>query len=330
MMKDFPSPQELLARFVSRPTVNGGERPLALDIARLARGLGMEAVVQDLGDDRANVYAHIGQGPCLLLCGHLDVVPAEGEWASDPFTLAQAGECYVGRGCVDMKGAIAAMLYAAARQIQKGLPGMRLALLFVADEESGNLGMKHFLKMLPFPVDACVIGEPTELEVAVAHKGMARFFVELFGKAAHASLPDAGVNALTLAARAILALEAENQKLAADLHPLLPPRTVCVTMARGGERENILPGYAELLVDLRLFPGDTEKTAADTLRRALWPLKGKDFSHSLRPHRYLPGGGLAPDHPWVQAACRLTGRARGRGCSPVEFRASCEQALMLL
>lgn len=330
-METFPATRELLARFVAHPTVNGHEKPLALEIARLAEKIGMRVQVDDLGNDRANVYAEAGEGPCLLLCGHLDVVPAEGEWQSDPFTLRDEGECCVGRGCADMKGAVAAMLTAAERALARGLTGMKLALLFVADEESGNTGMKRFLATHPDCAEACIIGEPTEMEAAVAHKGVARYWVDLAGRAAHSSTPALGVNALTHAAQAILALEAYNQQLAKTPHPILPPKTVCVTMLQGGERENIVPAHASLLVDFRIFPGETEPMAAAALRGVLEPLQkaNPDFSFAMRRHCYLPGGILPAEHPWTQTVCRITGETLGRTCKAVEFRASCEQALML-
>ncbi len=83
-METFPATRELLACFVAHRTVNGHEKPLALEIARLAEKIGMRVQVDDFGDDRANVYAEAGEGPCLLLCGHLDVVPAEGRVAERP------------------------------------------------------------------------------------------------------------------------------------------------------------------------------------------------------------------------------------------------------
>ncbi|MDD3212217.1 MAG: M20/M25/M40 family metallo-hydrolase [Eubacteriales bacterium] len=330
-MENLPTTRALLERFVAYHTVNGNELPLAQEIARLAEAIGMRVQVDDLGNDRANVYAEAGEGPCLLLCGHLDVVPAEGAWQSDPFTLRDAGERCVGRGCADMKGAVAAMITAAGQAMARGLTGMKLALLFVADEESGNRGMKRFLAEHPNCADACVVGEPTEMEVAVAHKGVARFWVELQGRAAHASTPALGENALTRAARAVLALEAYNQKLALETHPILPPKTICVTLAQGGERENIVPAHAELMVDHRIYPGETEQTAETALHAALEPLREADpgFAYSLRQHCYLPGGSLPMDHPWTRAVCRIAGETLARTCKPVEFRASCEQALML-
>ncbi len=330
-METFPATRELLACFVAHRTVNGHEKPLALEIARLAEKIGMRVQVDDLGDDRANVYAEAGEGPCLLLCGHLDVVPAEGGWQSDPFTLRDEGERCVGRGCADMKGAVAAMLTAAERALARGLTGMKLALLFVADEESGNSGMKRFLATHPDCAEACIIGEPTEMEVAVAHKGTARYWVDLAGRAAHSSTPALGENALTHAAQAIFAVEAYNRQLAKTQHPILPPKTMCVTMLQGGERENIVPAHASLLVDYRTFPGETEPAAQAELRAVMETLHKADpgFSFSLRWHCFLPGGSLPAEHPWTQTVCRITGEALGRTCKPVEFRASCEQALML-
>ena len=98
-----------------------------------------------------NVFAQIGQGETLLLCGHLDVVPAQGPWSTPPFELVKREGVYFGRGCADMKGGIAAMVSAAHRFLSSGEYLKKgLALLFVADEEKDNLGMRHFLRQQIF------------------------------------------------------------------------------------------------------------------------------------------------------------------------------------
>ena len=184
---------ELLRELIGFDTVNppGNEKPAARYLAGILEPMGFKCEVQDLGGSRANLIAVLdgGDGPELMLNGHLDVVPAVGEWDSSPFSMEEKDGKLYGRGTCDMKGGIAAMCEAAMRCAARKEPMKgKLKLLFVADEECSNLGTLSYLKTHERS-DYAIIGEPTRLEVAVAHRGVSRDYIDVKGAPRHAALP---------------------------------------------------------------------------------------------------------------------------------------------
>ena len=328
----FPGVEEILSALIGFPTINGDELPAAQHIAGWLESLGMTVMVQDLGNNRGNVFATIGQGETLLFTGHLDVVPAQGAWQSNPFEMISKGERYYGRGCADMKGGIAAMISAAARLIaEKPNFNKKIALLFVADEEQNNQGTNHFIETAEAEITGCVIGEPTEMEIAVAHKGVARHRIEIKGRSAHASLPNEGINALEGAAAVIAALQKEHRRIAEEVHPILPPQSLQVTLLRGGEQENIIPGEAVMMTDHRLFPYMTWDMAAKQIEKVVEEVgkTHRSFRFSVHRHCFLPGGEISPEHPWAARCLELAEKHHGRAMRPTEFRAGCEMSLFV-
>ena len=235
---------------------------------------------------KVNVIAWIGPPPRddragLVLSGHMDVVPAdEAGWRNDPFTLADEGDRWVGRGACDMKGflAMAANLAAEAAPERLRAP---LALVFTYDEEVGTLGAKRMLESygagssLP---RAAVIGEPTSLRVARAHKGHLKLRITLHGKSAHSGYPHLGVNAIEPAGRVIGALAELRRELERDeaphreLFPEVPFVPLNVGTVHGGAAINVVPDRCVVEVGVRPLPGlpGTEASAAlaERIRRA--------------------------------------------------------------
>jgi acetylornithine deacetylase len=131
-------------------------------------------------------------------------------------------------------------------------------LALVADEEHGSLGtaavLEHLAGRLP---DACIVGEPTWLDVIVAHRGFSVVEVELHGRAAHSSRPYEGVNAVTLLGRLLGAVDARNDELAArDPHPYAGHGSLMATVARGGDAPFTLAARATALIERRTVPGE--------------------------------------------------------------------------
>lgn len=320
---------ELLERLVAFETISppGNEEPAARYLAEILEPFGFSCQVQPVGDNRANLIARLGQGegPELMLNGHLDVVPAAGAWTGKPFCMRRKGELLFGRGTADMKGGIAAMCQAAVSAASRGVPDRgRLTLLFTADEECSNLGLHKYLEANR-PPDFCIIGEPTGLQIAVAHRGVSRDYIEIQGPSRHAALPPAERDALEKAAQAIAAFERLNQKLARMGHPVLSPPSVAVTGISGYEKDNVVPGQVRILVDFRLLPGMDQAQAEEILRQGLMEggLLQEDFT--VKPHFYMPGGQLAPDSPFVRLCLEERDRLLGPGPGPAAFGASCEQ-----
>src|SRR5829696_7437560 len=187
-----------------------GEREIADFVAGWARDRGLDVELVGPGD-RPSVIAiarGTGGGRSLLLNGHLDTVGVAGMEA--PFEpRVENGRLY-GRGAYDMKGALAAILLATAEA--KGLRGDMIVTL-VADEELGSIGTEAVLERVH--ADAAIVVEPTDLRVAIAHRGFVGFELETAGVAAHGSRPDLGVDAIAKMGPILVALAKLGERLAA-------------------------------------------------------------------------------------------------------------------
>lgn len=330
MQKDGIS---ILKDLIRIDTVNppGNEKNAAVYLAELLEPYGFRCQVQDLGDNRANLIAEIGgtEGPELQLNGHLDVVPVTGEWETDPFAAVVDGDRIYGRGSADMKGGIAAMCEAAIRIALEGGPGKgRLKLLFVADEECSNLGTRYYLEHCK-EGDYAIIGEPTDLRIAVAHRGVSRDCIDLIGTERHAALPEEEEDALSLAARSILAFRNLNGRLKERTHKILPAPSVAVTMVQGYEKDNVVPERVRLLLDFRILPGMTHEEVDRILDETL-----KDESipnYEKRLHFYMPGGEIAADDPFVMQCLEVRKQILGGDTKenvPFAFEATCIQCFL--
>jgi acetylornithine deacetylase len=205
----------------------------------------------------------------------MDVVPAEEpDWGSDPFTMLDAGDRYVGRGTADMKGflALAANRLAALAAAKLRHP---LVLLFTYDEEVGTLGARRFKETFAHPERlprSMVIGEPTELRVVRAHKGMLRLRLAFSGRAAHSGYPHLGQSAIEPAAQAVAALAALRRTMEterppnADLFPAVPFAALNIGTVSGGVAANVIPDRCEMQLGIRLLPGMTAKAMVERVR----------------------------------------------------------------
>ena len=291
---------------------------------------GIEAELLPVVDGRSNVLARIpgGDGPSVMLCGHLDTVPA-GDMPS-AFTPRVENGVLWGRGACDMKSAVAAMAVAMAATASEnaapspgsdeagprpgGLAG-DLVFLGTVDEESGGLGVKAAMDG-GIRADYAIVGEPTRLRVALAHKGACFVRVTLTGRGAHGSCPEQGVSAVSHAAKIVRAVEAElRPKLTARTHPLLGCSTVNVGRVSGGTLPNIVAERCEIDIDRRTVPGDDEAAAElrDLVELLCCDVDGLAFDvaempmTSVVPHTALE---TSMDSPLAQAAmkgCREAG-----------------------
>jgi succinyl-diaminopimelate desuccinylase len=241
----------------------GGTEDQAAGVAgEILTGLGAAPEIVRSPTGRPSVIATIGDldGPTLAWNGHLDVVPAGSldTWTHDPWMgeVDDDGRL-VGRGAADMKGPIAAALAAAAALRQARTP-IRGALVFhlAADEElAGVHGTKVLWERGLLTQDAAVVGEPSELQVGLAERGGAWFTATAFGKAAHGSQPQRGVNAIMSMARFLLRLP---EVLPDREHPLVGRPTVNAALISGGSAPNVVPDRCEVDIDRRTVPGESD------------------------------------------------------------------------
>jgi acetylornithine deacetylase/succinyl-diaminopimelate desuccinylase family protein len=209
-----------------------------------------------------------------------------------------------GRGTTDMKSGIAAMMVAMQALAQADI-ALRGDLVFtaVADEESlGPLGT-DFLVEYGLRGDMAVVGEPTNMQIEIAERGILWTEIETEGKCAHGGRPWLGVNAIYGTTDVIVALRRLEQKLTEKKHPLVRSPTISVGVIRGGERINIVPSSCTILVDRRVIPGETIQEAMDELNQILDDLKTQNpnFKASIRVVNRAEPFEISPREPIVKA-----------------------------
>jgi acetylornithine deacetylase len=269
----------LLRDLVAFPSVTGlSNLPIvAYCEAHLARhGIVGERVVDETGE-RANLFATVGPsgGGGVVLSGHLDVVPADGAgWRTPPFQLDERAGRLHGRGAVDMKGFLAAVLAKAPTLAARaGDLKKPLHIAFTYDEEIGSFGGKRlyeYLSALPWKPAVTIVGEPTGLRPIGGHKGGFELIAEVRGRPGHSSRPDVGVNAIYYAARLIAHLEAKAAELASKPREgslFDPPyTTISVGKIAGGEARNVIPAACRFDWEIRPIPGDDGNAILDEIR----------------------------------------------------------------
>jgi acetylornithine deacetylase len=200
-LQDPEDPAALLKALVEIDSINpslspsgAGERRMAEFTSAWMKSRGFDVATQEPRPDRLNVIGTIrgsGGGRSLMLVAHLDTVDVTG--MSDPFRPVVEGDRMFGRGAYDMKGGLAAALLAGAAVAGDGLRG-DVIVAGVCDEEYESLGVQSLVET--YRADGAVVTEPTEMQIAVAHKGFDWFEIEVEGKAAHGSRPHLGVDAI--------------------------------------------------------------------------------------------------------------------------------------
>lgn len=214
---------------------------------------------------KANLYAKIGpEGvPGVMLSGHTDVVPVDGQnWSVAPFNMTMRQDKLYGRGTTDMKGFIASVLamlpVAATRTLSRPLE-----LAFSYDEEIGCVGVKRMIDLLesaPTPPAFCIVGEPTSMQVAIAHKGKTAVMCTCTGVEAHSALADKGLNAIYLATEMIQRIRGIQQtvKLSSEHDHCysVPYTTLHVGTIEGGTALNIIPKHCQFKFEIRNIDAD--------------------------------------------------------------------------
>lgn len=318
-------PAELLARLVAFDTVSERSNRAMIDwIADYLDGFGIAAAVapDDTGA-KADLIATVGPRAAggIILSGHTDVVPVAGQaWTTDPFELSEKDGLLYGRGAADMKGFIAVALSLVPEFLALKL-ARPLHFVFSFDEELGCIGAPRLIHryVRDFPeAHAAIVGEPTGMRLANAHKGVSVFRTRITGKPGHSSNPDAGVNAIVVAAEAIgfLMSEAERLKAAPGDPRFTPPHaTVSVGQIEGGSAINIIAGECSFVWDCRSVSG-TEAAALEAAFEdhcaldLLPPMREKAAEADIHTQRQasVPPLVTQSDNPADALVRRLTGQ----------------------
>jgi acetylornithine deacetylase/succinyl-diaminopimelate desuccinylase family protein len=283
--------RDLVAIDSVNPTLvpgGAGEGEIAARVAEEMRSFGMAVETPEAAPGRPNAVGVLEgrrPGPALMFCGHIDTVGVEGMTA--PFDPVERDGRLYGRGSVDMKGGVAAMLGAARKVAERGLPAGRLIVAAVADEEYTSLGAEALVKEMKTPeITAAVVTEPTDLAVVVGHKGFSWVEVEAGGRAAHGSRPREGRDAILRMGRVLARLEALDRALQAGAqHPLLGPGSLHASTIEGGREWSTYPDRCRLVLERRTLPGEAETAALAEVEEILVALRAEDpeFEASARP-----------------------------------------------
>ncbi len=255
---------EVLTGLVAAPSVNPsiapGEGAGETKVAGIARDWlaahGVRAWLEEAAPGRPNVVAEIGanEGPTLVLCAHLDTVGTEG-MTIPPFEARVEGERLYGRGAYDMKGSAAAIMVAMASLAAEAPVGRVIAAL-VADEEYASLGAYDFVRR--HRSDACIVTEPANGDLVLAHKGFVWIEIVTRGRAAHGSRWDLGVSAIGRMCPIISALEEfDRTELRRRTHPLVGPASLHCALISGGTGLSTYASECRLQVERRTLPGET-------------------------------------------------------------------------
>ena len=296
---------DLVGRLVAIDSVNPtlisgarGEREIAAFVAEWSTEHGLEVDVVG-SEDRPSVIATArgsGGGRSLLLNAHLDTVGVAG--MEEPHRPRIEDGRLFGRGGYDMKGGLAAIMDVAARAAERDLRG-DVIVTAVADEEVASIGTEGVLEHVR--ADAAIVVEPTELRLAVAHKGFAGFEIETAGVAAHGSRPHLGVDAIAKMGPILVALKALDEQVQyGKTHPLLGTGSLHASLIEGGQEFSSYPARCLLTGERRTLPGE----AIEDVERELAAIAGEAELRMLVAREPFE---IDSEHEFVQ----LVGRAAG-------------------
>lgn len=255
-----------------------GEEEIARRIADECIAAGLTVDVTEVASGRPNVVGVLEgrvPGPTLMFCGHIDTVGVAGMEA--PFHPVHRDGCLYGRGAQDMKAGVAAML-GAARALAEGggLPCGRLVVACVVDEEYASLGAEALVET--WRADAAVVTEPTDLDVAIAHKGFQWIEIETRGRSAHGSRPDDGRDAILRMGRVLGRLESLDRRLKTrPAHPLLGLASLHASTVAGGVELSRYPDRCLLRMERRTLPGESPDVGLQEAEAILGRLRNDDW-----------------------------------------------------
>jgi putative selenium metabolism hydrolase len=295
---------------------------------RLAEEMRLAGFAEVWIDRIGNVVGRIGagQGPKLLLNGHMDTVDV-GElarWRHAPYDADIEDGVLYGRGACDMKGGLAAMVYAARALLAAGveLKGDLYVVGAVQEEPCEGLGMRVLVEEEGLRPDWVLLGEPSNLQVRLGHRGRLEMQIHVRGRAAHASAPELGSNAIHHAARLVFGMELLAPRLPTD--PFLGQGTLAVTeIASQAASRNAVPDACSFVLDRRLALGETERKAVAEVQNIIsteevdaqveiTEYRAASYTgYACQARNVFPAWAMPEEHPLVQALARSVQKTLG-------------------
>ncbi len=314
---------DYLGKLIEFPTVNANSNlPMIAFLREFLEKRGFDIYqIDDPDEEKAGLFASIGppvEGG-VLLSGHTDVVPTEGQkWSYPEFTMTQVGDRVYGRGTTDMKGFVASMLTAAdiASKTRLKKP-LKLSLSY--DEEIGCVGIKHMIDQLAETIGKpafAIVGEPTSMNIAIGHKGKSAIRAICKGDNGHSALAPNFVNALHVASDFVTALRELQIELsvrgAQDDAYTVPYSTVHVGKLTGGMALNMVPPEAVIDFEFRHLATDKSEDLMGTISELAQKIEAqhKELSPNaeiiLESMNSYPGLDTPEDHDIVGQMQRLS------------------------
>ncbi|MGA7671422.1 MAG: M20/M25/M40 family metallo-hydrolase [Nitrolancea sp.] len=308
---DVEEAAQLTAHLVSFRSYPGQEGDVQRAVAAWLNENGMSAELLPIEDDRPNVVATIqnGDGPTLLLNGHVDTVLAAQGWSCDPWQGRRDGDRFYGLGACDMKSGVAAgMLVTRTLNQHRDKWSGTLIFTSVVDEEAYSIGAQALVKA-GIQADACVCLESAFEHPVLGAVGKVLVRTDITGKAAHGSWPQAGINAAVEGAKLVARLD----DLPLGKHPRLTA-TQCVLAFNSGSDQYVItvPEKARFTINRHIVPGETGETVLAEMRRLADELDSPaQFEFAIDPP-YYPPWEISPDHQLVQTFARAYQDETGR------------------
>jgi len=313
---------DILGQLIGFDTVSANSNLELVAFAQdflVARGFEVHRLLDESGQ-KAGIFAALGpSGKGVLLSAHTDVVPVTGQnWTRDPFQLTRNGDRVYGRGTTDMKGYVASILALADRasRVELAEP-LKIALSY--DEEVGCVGIQHMIGDLERTIGlprACFVGEPTEMMVAIGHKGKAALRAAFHGQSGHSALAPKFLNALHIAGDFLAELRKVQDTLALigarDEAYDIPYSTIHVGQLSGGTALNIVPDRAEMIFEYRHLAADrpddilSRITKAASMVEMAYLVRNPDAKIEIEQYNAYPGLDVAEEADITGLAKRLT------------------------
>jgi acetylornithine deacetylase len=277
---------ELAARLVEIESINpdivvggSGETAIARFVVDWCERAGLETSLEEAAPSRPNVIAvarGLGGERSLMLNAHMDTVGVAG--MADPFVPRIEGGRLYGRGSYDMKGSLAACMLATADAKRRGLSG-DVILAAVADEEYASVGTEAVAAGVR--ADAAIVTEPTEMQLAIAHRGFVHLEIETQGRAAHGSRPHLGIDAIAKMGRVLVGIEDLDARLRSNpTHRYVGSGSLHASLIDGGQEFSSYPARCVLQAERRTIPGETVALVEDELAEIVTHAGADDLDFS--------------------------------------------------
>jgi acetylornithine deacetylase len=291
-----------------------GEAEIAAYLAEALRRLNLEVIKHEPAPGRVSVVGRLqgkGGGRSLMLNGHIDTVGVEG--MPEPFSAAIRNSRMYGRGAYDMKGSLAACMAAIKALVDAKTPFKgEILLAAVADEEYFSLGTADVISR--YKVNGAIVTEATEMNLCRAHKGFVWLEVETFGRAAHGSRFDEGVDANMMMGRFLAELDKLEKELRArPAHPLVGPPSLHAALITGGSGLSTYAANCKLKVERRTIPGETEAQVVSELQKIIDRLATADSTFKATVNAFCARDPfeVAESAEIVRAVEKTAARVRG-------------------